>query len=132
MDSFSFDRFPKVLLRSTPWLWNIPYINLDSMPIISVANSDSLHWLDSHLAFMLADRERRAVPRTDTLYGVKKSLMQIFLTFAGVYKPGAKIFVLRTSEGGIHTILFVRELRLDLNSQTVVADCFSSPNTVEL
>ncbi|KAK0243383.1 hypothetical protein EDD85DRAFT_325699 [Armillaria nabsnona] len=127
MDSFSFDRFPKVLLRSTPWLWNIPYINLDSMPIISVANSDSLHWLDSHLAFMLADRERRAVPRTDTLYGVKKSLMQIFLTFAGVYKPRAKTFVLRTSEGGIHTILFVRELRLDLNSQTVVADCFLLP-----
>ncbi|KAK0499491.1 hypothetical protein EDD18DRAFT_853911 [Armillaria luteobubalina] len=127
MDNFSFDRFPKVLLRSTQWLWNLPYINLDSMPIISVANSGSLGWLDSHLAFMLSDRERRVIPRTDTLYGVKKSLMQIFLTFAGVYKPKAKIFVLRTSEEEIHTILFVTELRLDLNSQTVVADCFLLP-----
>ncbi|KAK0190368.1 hypothetical protein F5146DRAFT_929606 [Armillaria mellea] len=127
LDNFSFDRFPMILLRSTPWLWNIPYINLDSMPIISVANSDSLNWLDSHLAFMLADRERRAVPHTDVLYCVKKSLMQIFLTFAGVYKPKAKIFTLRSSEGSIHTILFVRQLRLDLNMQTVVADCFLLP-----
>ncbi|KAK0443909.1 uncharacterized protein EV420DRAFT_1014153 [Desarmillaria tabescens] len=101
------------------------------MPVINVANSDSLKWLDSHLAFMLSDRERLAFRQTghvsDTLHCLKKSLTQIFLTFTGVYKPEAKIFALRTSEGGIFTLLFVRELRLDLDSQTIVADCFLLP-----
>ncbi|KAK0491582.1 hypothetical protein IW261DRAFT_1556727 [Armillaria novae-zelandiae] len=53
--------------------------------------------------------------------------MQILLTFAGAYKRKAKIFTLRSSEGGIHAIFFVRELRFDLNLQTVAADCVLLP-----
>ena len=77
----------------------------------------------------MTDRERALREqdiRTDTLTNVKATIHAILVGATGVQRRQSRIFGLHV-EGNIDTIIFVPTLRLDLSSNTLVADAYVLP-----
>lgn len=123
-------RFPIVRRKGLYLPWNIHYLNLDSLPSLSTAQKSSLSWLNLHVTLAFSDRENVA-RKSDTLDGlgnVKNSLHVIFNTACGFQGKKTNLFALnRRAKGGIDTLIFIADLRLDLPNHTIVADAFVLP-----
>lgn len=84
---------------------------------------------------MFSDRERtirrsRTPGSKDVLVGVKDTLCKLFISAVGIQGPRCRVFGLtEPSLGGIYTFIFVTDIRLDLASDTVVADACVLPLT---
>ena len=116
-----------------PVPWTIHRVYLDRLPAISIANvaKDRLEWINTHVSLAFSDREKLA-RNTETMGAVthvKDSMHSIFVQVVGIQGPKKlSLFGLnRTSEGGIDTLLFVTDIKLDLTAHAVLADAYVLP-----
>ena len=81
------------------------------------------------MGLAMTDREialRERDIRTDTLTNVKTTIHTILVGAAGVKKQKSRVFGLGV-KGNVDTVIFVPTMRLDLVSQTLVADAYVLP-----
>lgn len=132
-------------VRSAPAPWNMPHVNLSTLPVINIEekNHEDLSWVRSHLSHMWSDHEklvskiaRRRVSKEERArIDFKESLFNMFTQFAGLRaSEGAKlrssIFALICEEaGGINMVIFVSAMHLDLSNRTLVLDAAVMPGT---
>ncbi|KAK3304728.1 uncharacterized protein B0T15DRAFT_251800 [Chaetomium strumarium] len=129
-----------VLLDSDglPTACNMPYLNLERLPIIDTTQHPNLRrWMTPHVSGMLSARERRlrddpSLPRSaaeQTRLDFKDSLFSLLMHYTGL-QGGRKAHIFglsNPSNGGVHILLFVSALRLDLANRTVVLDVAALP-----
>ncbi|KAK4238360.1 hypothetical protein C8A03DRAFT_43874 [Achaetomium macrosporum] len=128
--------YPVLLDSGVPTAWNMAYLNMQHLPILDTFQHSKLGWLTPHVSGMLSARERRLRddPSLPTLEGeqmrldFKDSLFSLFMHFTGLQGQREHIFGLHNpSGGGVHILLFVSALRLDLANRTVVLDVAALP-----
>ena len=119
-----------------PVIWNMPRLNLDYLPILDTSKKKELEWLTTHVSFMLSSRERHlrdksmesGTAQQDARINLKDSLFSLFMHFSGLQGQHARIFGINNpGHGGIHILVFVSCLRLDLANHTVVLDAAILP-----
>jgi len=126
---FMYPMFPS---KIGPVVWNMPRLNLDCLPIFDTSKKKELEWLTPHTSLMLSSRERRlressmgssAVVHKDARVNLKDSLFSMFMHFTGLQGQQARVFGINNpGDGGIHILVFVSSMRLDLANHTVVLD----------
>ncbi len=113
-----------------PTAWSLPYLNLQTFPVLDISKSDTLKWLMTHISMMVSTRERslRADPSLPSVEGertrinFKESLFSLFMHFTGLKEKESVFGINNLTGGGVHIIVFVSSLRLDLASRTVILD----------
>lgn len=110
-----------------------------TLPMIDDCRHNQLSWLSMHVAGMFSGRERKlreqsqsaaSVSRLDARVGFKDSLFSLFMFFTGLQGKKSHVFGLNDpTGGGIHILIFVSGMRLNLGSQTVVLDMAVLPIT---
>lgn len=121
-------------------IWNMPYLNLDCLPILDLGQVKALQWLNMHtsLQFSVRERELREAPvssvkNKDVRVNFKDGLFSIFMHFSGLQGGKAHIFGINNpTGGGVHILIFVSCLRLDIVNHTVVLDSAVLPLTDRL
>ncbi|CAE6462474.1 unnamed protein product [Rhizoctonia solani] len=128
------DPFP-IVQHTTFSPWNIHHVHIDRMPKVDIKQKEKIKWwLINHTALQLSDRERLIQRVThasnrrasEALVNFKESMTGIVLDYVGVRAPSQgrhSTFVLIEPTYGIHTIIMVSGLRLDLAGMTFVLDC---------
>jgi hypothetical protein len=119
--------------HSTPW--NVHRVNLKKLPPIEFSDARTTEMLSAHVSMMFSHQERvmRDQNSLDTLTNIKDALHAILLSAGLRGETKQKVFGLSNSSlGGIDTMIFVTELRLDLGSHTVIADACVLPLSPEL
>ena len=128
--------YPVYLDSGVVATWNMPYLNLQSLPKLDVWQPTRLDWLTTHTSMMFSSRERslRNNPSQQAPVGerarveFKDSLFSLFMHYSGLQGQRAHVFGLNCpTDGGIHILLFVSSLRLDLSNRTVVLDAAALP-----
>jgi len=111
--------------------WNMPYLNLSSLPSLDVNQHARLAWLTTHTSMMWSASERslRNNPEQQASMGVrtrvefKDSLFSMFMHYSGLQGRRDSVFGISCPEaGGVHMLIFVSCLRLDLSNRTAVLD----------
>ncbi|EOA85591.1 uncharacterized protein SETTUDRAFT_185075 [Exserohilum turcica Et28A] len=121
---------------------NVHHIDMRVLPVLDRNRHDQLKWLSPHVAGMFSKHERKqreqslsvvsAIP-PDARVGFKDSLFSLFMHFTGIQGRQSHIFGLdNPTGGGVHFLIFVSCIRLDLGSQTVVLDTGVLPITESL
>ncbi|KAF1844445.1 uncharacterized protein K460DRAFT_358043 [Cucurbitaria berberidis CBS 394.84] len=126
-------------------LSNMHTLSLDKLPVLDTTNKTQLEWLTTHTSGMLSGRERRlreeskastrisTVDTADARVSFKDSLFSLFMRFTGLQGDQSKVFGLNDpTGGGVHILIFVSCMRLDIGSQTVVLDTAVLPLTKSL
>ncbi|RYO85505.1 hypothetical protein DL766_005074 [Monosporascus sp. MC13-8B] len=133
--------YPVLIQRKKPVNWNMPYIELENCPVIDIKKQSKLNWLITHVSMAMSARERslreyERLPRStgeQIRLDFKESLFSMFMQYAGVQGRKDRIFGLSNPEnGGVHILIFVSNLRIDLASRAVVLDCAVLPLYTEL
>ena len=116
--------------------WNVPYINLQPLPILDTKQKAHLDWLNGHISMMFNDRETllrdnssiQAQGWERTRSEFKDSLLSLFMHYTGIQGQQAQTFGIDCpTDGGVHILIFVSSLRLDLSNRTVVLDAAVLP-----
>ncbi|KZP07580.1 hypothetical protein FIBSPDRAFT_1052900 [Athelia psychrophila] len=158
---YSITRFPLLLSRTgSSTAWNMHKLRLDGLPIIDEQIPSLSQEITTHLMLSLSDRERRihdsgagsgtqvgAKPARspvstssqqikDALVEIKGTIMGIFQRFcegnaSRIMGDSPLIVGLQHHTTGIHTVFFFNHIRLDLASNTVVADTVVLPLSKE-
>jgi hypothetical protein len=137
-DGYCLNNFPVIFQGNSSTVWNIHRLKLDRMPALDILDTRRLEWMTTHLSLMLSDRQRvirdkqiKTVSNTrDVMVDVKDTLYALFMRISGLQGGKSRVFGLtEPSMGGIYTLIFITELRLDLASHTVVADACVLPLT---
>lgn len=140
--------------HSVPIPINGGHINLDSLPILSVDEADrqANQWLTTLTSHQFSLRERRVreelmaslidppnpmpftSPRPSPRMSFKESLFTVFMVSSGLQGGSTGLFALADQESGRgnQILLFVRAIRLDCASGSVVADAAALPLTRDL
>lgn len=135
--------YPVFMDSECPVSWNMPHLNLPSLPVIDVTNSSSvrLKWLGHHLPTMWSAQESAlrfdpslpASPNLRAKVEFKESLFHMFMGYTGVQGKKASMFAIDcTEEEGVQMLFFVSNMRLDLSNRTVVLDAAVLPLRIEL
>lgn len=137
-DKCHLNNFPVILQDKTLTLWNIHYLRLNRIPALDIDYAQKLDWINPHVSLMFSDRERAIKERQingtsgvqDIMINVKDTLHVLITSVAGIHRPKSRVFGLtEPSRGGVYTLIFVTDLRLDLASHTIVADACILPLT---
>ncbi|KIW74850.1 hypothetical protein Z517_11620 [Fonsecaea pedrosoi CBS 271.37] len=123
-----------------PVVWNTPYTNLECLPTINTSRKQGIQWLVTHSSCMFSSKERelRDTPMLvdqdkDVRVRYKDSLFSLIMHFSGLQGEQAQLFGLNDpTGGGIHVLIFVASLKLDVANQTVVLDSAILPLTKSL
>ncbi|KAF2092448.1 hypothetical protein NA57DRAFT_62455 [Rhizodiscina lignyota] len=129
---------PFFLKGQSKAIWNMPRLNLDRLPIISIQNPTGLSWLNAHITGMWSLRERNIREESlrasnlisDVRIGFKDTLHSMFMQFTGMGRGYSQVFGLnsRTTAGaGVHMVISVSSVRLDVTNLTVVLDSLVLP-----
>ncbi|CAE6436097.1 unnamed protein product [Rhizoctonia solani] len=139
---YPFSPFP-IAQRPTFSPWNIHHVHVDRMPKVDIKQREKIKgWLINHTALQMSDRERLIQRSTDAsnrraseaLVNFKESMANMVLDYVGVGASSDgrhSTFVLIEPTYGIHTIVMVAGLRLDLAGKSFVLDCAVIPITGE-
>jgi hypothetical protein len=121
---------------------NVHRIDMRTLPALDETRHSQLQWLSPHVAGMLSGRERRlreesmsaaSASRPDARVSFKDSLFSLFMHYTGLQGRKTHVFGLDNPDGGgVHILIFVSSMRLDLGSQTVVLDTAVLPLTRSL
>lgn len=132
--TFSLYDFPLIFDGRSLNSWNIPYLNLSRLPVLAVDDRKRSAWLNAHIALGFSDQEReQKVTGTEMqpLTQLKDSIHAMTMHYIGHQTINSKrtriVGLDRTSDGGIDTVIFITDLRLDLPSHTFVLDAFVMP-----
>jgi hypothetical protein len=130
-DERSIDCFPMVTYQNVSAPWSIHRLDLDRLPVLLTTRADRLYWINPHVSLAFSDEEGRArkTRKMRAITHVKESIHCIFTRVAGLQDfEKTNLFGLsRKSQGGIDTLLFFTDLRLDVANHTIVADAFVLP-----
>ncbi|KAI1159768.1 hypothetical protein F5B18DRAFT_635582 [Nemania serpens] len=133
--------YPIHLDQGRPINWNMPYLDLQTCPIIDHNQRDKLDWLSSHMLVMMSARERamceekasceeRALPQSageQLRLDFKESQFSLFTRFPGLlHDDKHHVFGLGTT-ADIHVVILVSSLRINLADRAVVLDCAIIP-----
>ena len=131
---FMYPIFPN---KIGPVIWNMPRLNLDCLPILDTSKKKDLEWLTTHTTLMFSSRERHlrerstepgAAKQEDVRTNFKDSLFSFFIQFSGLQGQQARFFgINHPGRGGVHILVFVSCLRLDLANHTAVLDAAILP-----
>ena len=140
---FAIDPFPIIQTEDQVVLRNLPYLNLDVLPIIDLRNPhDEISWLTPHTSLAMSSRERKlreqamlpnAPPTHDPRTNFKDGLFSMYMHFSGLQGSKQWVFGLNNSnQGGINILIFISSLRLDAANHTVVLDGAILPLTLAI
>ncbi|KAF7529978.1 hypothetical protein PCG10_004953 [Penicillium crustosum] len=135
--------YPVFLDSGSPALWNMPHVNLSSLPTIDLNNpsSERLQWLRTHLPTMWSAPETAvkfnpslpAPPNTRARVDFKDGLFHIFLGFSGTAGPQASVYGIDCpEEKGVQMLVFVSKMLLDISNRTTVLDAAVLPLYTDL
>ncbi|KAK6591860.1 hypothetical protein H4I96_12137 [Botrytis cinerea] len=132
--------YPVLLTRNIPILWNMSRLNLECLPIIDTSKKVEIQWLNTHIGGMFNTRERQlkaqataATAKGDVRFAFRDSLLTLFMLFTGLQGHKSHITTLNNpTGGGVHVIILVSSLKLDLSNRTVFLDCAMLPLTHKL
>lgn len=129
--------FPTFIRDSGPVVWNMPRLNINCLPILDTSRKEDLQWLTTHTSLMFSATERDLKERSKASGSVrynsprmafKDSLFSLFMHSSGLQGNPARLFGINNpANGGIHILIFVSHLRLDLANHTVVLDAAILP-----
>ncbi|KAK0701372.1 hypothetical protein B0T21DRAFT_300554 [Apiosordaria backusii] len=142
---------PSTLIQPSgiPATLNIPHLNLDNLPILSIDEDEDedprIKFLTTLTSLVFSGRERRLreeVSQQDDNYtglgpsprlNFKESLFTMFMLSSGLQGGQTGLFAISDPKnGGIHMLLFVNAIRLDGPHATVVLDAAILPFTKAL
>lgn len=135
LDSLSFNYFPLPMLQ-VPWLWSMHYLSLSPLPVINV--NGNLEWIRQHISLIFSQRECRlrdlpAAQRGDTLLAIKDTFFTLIFASVGIDIPREQVVCLMDEDTNLpEIVVFLRHLRFDFASHTVVLDCFVLPFTKDV
>lgn len=130
--------YPVFATGAEPVLWNMHFLNIDSLPVIDVTESKEHRWILVHSSLSLSARETSlykyglanpAYVGKDVRVNFKSSLHSMFLNFAGIGlgKRCRITSLTHSGKGGVQVLFFVSELRFDLGNQTAILDAAVLP-----
>jgi MYND finger len=133
---FPLSTIPKTAVQEMvlPVNWNMPYVPLDVFPILDTKKTSKMQWLITHASLMFSSRERKIreagmsgqAPSTlqkDPRVDFKDGLFSLFMHFTGLQGGQANVFGLhKAGAGGVHVLLIVSALKLDIANHTVILD----------
>ena len=122
-------------------LLNVHYLNLNRLPALKLPlKHEELEWMPLHLGLAFSDNEKIAGGSSKQqdpvpLVSLKETIAGIFFGWAGVGNSSVNVksrfhpigLSNQRDEIGIHTLIFVNDIRLDLASHTIVADACVIP-----
>ncbi|KAJ7746839.1 hypothetical protein DFH07DRAFT_889361 [Mycena maculata] len=138
LDSSS--EFPSLKITSVlaqgrrPVVWNIPRVNLASLPIMEAKLLDRHNLtLTVHCDLSFSDREQ-SLRKNSSQYLIVQIKETIMALFAGIIQQkGPNVIRLSNpDDGGIYTIIFCNGIRMDLSSHTFIVDACVLPLTEDL
>ncbi|KAL2186488.1 hypothetical protein L209DRAFT_780451 [Thermothelomyces heterothallicus CBS 203.75] len=128
--------------QQPPSTVNIPHINLDALPILSLSDKGRIRFMTTLTSLMFSTRERRlreaqaSAPSRKAVSSArldfKESLFTIFMLSSGLQGGETGLFALTRGSEGIHMLLFVSAIRLDGAHGGVVLDAAVLPFTKKL
>ncbi|PCH44295.1 hypothetical protein WOLCODRAFT_138924 [Wolfiporia cocos MD-104 SS10] len=128
--------FPMVRTDGPFNLFSIHRANLDRMPILDMKAQKLDEWLNPHLGSMMSKRERslRKHEQDDTMMHIKDSLHTILVRSSGIQGgPPMRLLCLRDkATNNCDTVIFIADLRFDLQCHTVACDGYVLPLTHDL
>ncbi|CAG7946889.1 unnamed protein product [Penicillium nalgiovense] len=135
--------YPVFLDSGSPAMWNMPHVNLSSLLTIDLTNTSSarLGWLRTHLATMWSAQETAlkfnpslsASSSARARVDFKDSLFHIILGFSGTAGPQASVYGIDCpEEKGVHMLVFISKMLLDMSNRTVVLDAAVLPLYIDL
>jgi hypothetical protein len=138
--SFPAHLHPVFLARRTPLIWNLSRLNLNCLPIIDISKKAEIQWLNVHAGGMFNTRERQLKTQptstsveSDVRFAFRDSLFSLFMHFTGLQGQKSHFAALNNpAGGGVHVIILISSLKLDLSNRTVVLDCAVLPLTNRL
>lgn len=113
-------------------------LTLERLPTLHVEQPGSADWISPHVSLALSDRERKLRKKTESFGGslsldvlgqIKATLHCLFMRASE--SNGRCIIGFNSPSWGIYTVSFITQLRLDLGSNTLVADSCLLPLTRE-
>ena len=134
---FATSNFPILLSQDRPpTAWNMHRLNLERLPTLHLEKTGNPGWICPHVSMAMSDRERdireqaessrKSLPQ-DVLVQIKDTLHSLFMRAS---EPNARrIFGFTAPSCGTYTIVFLNQIRLDLASNTLVADSCVLPLT---
>ncbi|KAJ5591619.1 uncharacterized protein N7459_001988 [Penicillium hispanicum] len=140
VQSFMYPVFPRSQSLK-PLVWNLPYLEIRSLPALDLSQSSRLKWLSFHVPTLWSAREGTlrldeslpATPGERARVEFKDSLFTIFMCVSGLREVRSQVFGIDCEEDlGIHILLFVSAIRLDLSNRTVVLDAAVLPLHTDL
>ncbi|KAK4203429.1 hypothetical protein QBC40DRAFT_262527 [Triangularia verruculosa] len=142
---------PSMLIQPSgiPATLNIPHLNLDNLPILSIDEDEDedsrIKFLTTLTSLIFSGRERRLreeVTQQDDDYtglgssprlNFKESLFTMFMLSSGLQGGQTGLFAISDPKnGGIHMLLFVNAIRVDGPHASVVLDAAILPFTQAL
>jgi len=114
---------------------SIHRVNLDALPILDFDDtSRDVGWVTVYASLAFSDQERqlRQNNSKDVLLKLKDNLLSLMVTFSGAQNVKMSVFGIHSSLGGVDTLLFVNQLRLDTSTNSIVADICILPMTEKL
>ncbi|KAJ7749488.1 hypothetical protein B0H16DRAFT_1663456 [Mycena metata] len=115
--------------------WSLHFVNLCRLPVLDTKAFDTSKWLKPHLAWMLSAHERKLTKThgNDTLALVKDTIHTIFCHASGIAGPLRRVFALRDKPSTeCDTLIFISEVRFDLELHTLICDGYVLPLTPAL
>ena len=115
-------------------------LNLDCLPTIDTSKKAEIEWLNVHASGMFNTREQQLKKQPtstsgerDVRFEFRDSLFSLFMLFTGLQGQKTHITTLNNpAGGGVHVIILISSLKLDLGNRTVVLDCAVLPLTNRL
>jgi len=126
--------FPISLGKRAIHLTNMHRVNLDALPVIDFGDSSRDTWVTTLASVAFSDQERnlRNNNSKDLLVVLKDNLLSLMATASGAQNVKTSVFGIYSSLGGVDTLLFVNEVRLDKSTSSIVADVCVLPMTEKL
>ena len=127
--------FPSILNASgVPASLNMPYLNLESLPILDLEQKSRLGWLTTLGSMQWSARQKklREIAQMQELVGqdtiqldFKESMFTMLMLASGLQGGQTGLFALHRQkpvDDGIHMLFFISALRLDGDTGSVVLD----------
>lgn len=128
--------------QAIPATLNMLHMNLDTLPILDVADKQGLGFLTTLASWTFSLRERKLREQTvgsdqgglspSARLNFKESLFTMFMLASGMQGGQTGLFAINhPTKGGIHMLIFVSAIRLDGANGSIALDAAVIPFTVD-
>lgn len=134
--------YPMVQERGSIKVRTAHYVSLDQLPTLDRSDPFKLKWLIPRVADMFSARERKtreihmaSKSRSgDVRVNFKESLLSLIARSAGINgRQSQDVLALNDPQnGGVHVLIFISSLRLDMSCQHVVLDAAVLPLSLDI